>query len=84
MKPLAQAIRTRAAIAGISLNEAERRAGWRPGTLYGVLKTAMSITSLEKIAKAIECPAWMLLRDADTNAAIDRLAAPKAGAGESK
>jgi lambda repressor-like predicted transcriptional regulator len=71
---LAQAIRVRASIAGVSLNEVERRAGWKRGTLYGVLKTAMSITSLEKIAKAIGIPSWMLLRDVETNAAIARAA----------
>lgn len=59
-----QAVKARAAVAGISLNEVERRARWSTGTLSRVLRANMTLASLERIAGALGCPAWELLRDA--------------------
>lgn len=59
-----QIVKARAKAAGISLNEVERRAHWSTGTLSRVLRANMTLASLERIAAALGCPAWELLRDA--------------------
>ncbi|ADU36185.1 hypothetical protein Varpa_1976 [Variovorax paradoxus EPS] len=59
---------TRAKAAGMSLNELERRARWSTGTLSRVLRANMTLASLERIAAALGCPGWELLRDATAEA----------------
>lgn len=61
---LREIVKARAAAASMSLNEVERRARWSTGTLSRVLRANMTLASLERIATALGCPAWELLRDA--------------------
>jgi len=61
-------VKVRAKAAGMSLNEVERRARWSTGTLSRVLRANMTLASLERIAGALGCPAWELLRDAAVDA----------------
>jgi hypothetical protein len=59
-----QAVKARATAAGMSLNEVERRARWSTGALSRALRANMTLASLERIAAALECTGWELLRDA--------------------
>ncbi|WP_431106694.1 helix-turn-helix domain-containing protein [Variovorax paradoxus] len=68
MPALREIVKARARAAGLSLNEVERRARWSPGTLSRVLRVNMTLASLERIAAALGCPAWELLRDAASDA----------------
>lgn len=63
-----QAVKARAKATGISLNEVERRARWSRGTLSRVVRVNMTLASLERIAAALDCSAWELLRDAAADA----------------
>ena len=77
MAVIREAVKARCNAAGLTLNEVERRARWSPGTLYRVLQANMTVASLERIAAAIGCPAWELLRDASSVAPRQKEGAPQ-------